>query len=97
MEVELPSTGCNIMSSYNTVDNYFNGTRIRYYIYDGKFIRSSSSSYSRLPDNSYCLRSGDLVYKPEIPVYFSFMSFCIISFAGILLFNIVIKKLWGSR
>lgn len=97
MEVELPSGGCSILSGYNSLDHYLNGTRIRYYIYDGKLVRSSSSTYTRLPDNSYCLQSGDLVYKPEIPVYFSFMSMCIVAFAGISLYNIMIKKLWQGK
>lgn len=97
MEIEIPTDGCSILSSYNTVDHYLNGTRVRYYIYDGKLIRNSNSSYTRLPDNSYCLQQGDLVYKPEITVYFPFMSLVIIAFSGVLLFNVFIKKLWQGR
>lgn len=97
MEVEIPSGGCTVLSSYNTVDHYQNGTRVRYYLYDGKLVRNSSSNYSNLPTNTYCLQPGDLVYKPEIPVYFSAIAFAMISFAAVVLFNLIIKRLWGSR
>lgn len=97
MEIEIPSGGCFIASGYNTFDHYISNQRIRYYLNDNKFVRGTSSSYTNLPTGYHCLSTGDLVYKPEVPVYFSFMSFCLIAFAGILFFNIVIKKLWGSR
>lgn len=97
MEIEIPSGGCSVLSSSNTIDHYQNNIRVRYYIYDGKLVRSSSSNYSNLPSNSYCLQPGDLVYKPEIEIYFSAIAFALVAFAGILLYNLVIKKLWSTR
>lgn len=97
MEVEIPSGGCFIASGSNTFAHYLNNQRITYYLYDGKLVRGSNSSYTNMPSGYHCLSTGDLVYKPEIPVYFSFMSMCIVAFSGILLYNLVIKKLWQGR
>lgn len=97
MEVDIPSGGCFVASGSNTFYHYLNNNRITYYLYDGKFVRGSSSSYTSLPNGYHCLSKGDLVYKPEITVYFPFMAFCIIAFVGILLFNIMIKNLYKGR
>lgn len=97
MEIEIPSGGCFTASGSTTFYHYLNNQRITYYLYDGKFVRGSSSTYTSLPNGYHCLSSGDLVYKPEITVYFPFMAFCLIAFAGILLFNIIFKRLWSSR
>lgn len=97
MEVEIPSGGCFTASGSTTFYHYLNNQRITYYLYDGKLIRGSSSSYTNLPTGYHCLSAGDLVYKPEIQVYFPVISFVMIAFAGILLYNIVVKKLWQGR
>lgn len=97
MEVEIPSGGCFIASGSTTFYHYLNNQRITYYLYDGKLIRGSQSSYTNLPTGYHCLQSGDVVYKPELSVYFPFLAFCLISFAGLLIFNLIIKRLWGSR
>lgn len=97
MEVEIPSDGCFTANSSTTFYHYLNNQRITYYLYDGKFIRGSSSTYNSLPNGYHCLSTGDVVYKPEIDVYFPFMAFTLIAFTGILLYNILIKKLWSSK
>lgn len=97
MEIELPQNGCSILTSSNTVDHYLNNVRTRYYIYDGKLVKSTTSTNANLPLNSYCLQPGDLVYRPEVKIHFYFMSFCLVAFIGILLFNILIKNLWKGR
>lgn len=97
MEVELPVNGCSVLTSPNTLYNYHHNIRTLYYIYDGKLVKSSTSTYSSLPINSVCLSQGDLVYRPEVKIHFYFMSFCLVAFAGILLFNIIIKNLWKGR
>lgn len=69
MNVELPSTGCNIIGSATTFYNYSpdSKTRDTYIIYDGKAIKQSTSynqyGYSYSGD---CLNTGDLVYRPEV-------------------------------
>lgn len=69
MNVELPTTGCNIISSATSFYNYSDDLRTRqtYIIYDGKAIKQSESysqyGYSYSGD---CLSTGDLVYKPEV-------------------------------
>lgn len=97
MEVEIPSGGCFIASGSSTFYHYLNNQRITYYLYDGKLVRGSSSSYTSLPNGYHCLSSGDLVYKPEIDVYFPFMSLFIILVGMYLVYDLIIKRLWGTR
>lgn len=80
-EIELPPDGCNVF--YGTyVDNYDRNIRTRYYFSENKLVKSTTSSYTRLPDGAVCLSRGDLIYKPETEVYFNVISivFAIIIF-----------------
>lgn len=97
MEIEIPSGGCFIATGYNSFSHYLNNSRVQYYLNENQLVRGSSSSYSNLPNGYHCLSTGDLVYKPEVAVYFPFMAFALIAFAGVLLFNIFIKRLWQGR
>lgn len=96
MNVELPSTGCNIINSATSFYNYSSDSRTReaYIIYDGKAIKQSSTynqyGYTYSGD---CLRTGDLQYKPELTVYFPILSFCIICFLTVIIYKIFIKRL----
>lgn len=68
MNVELPTSGCNIISSSTSFYNYHDDghTRDNYIIYDGKAILSAtSSSQYGYSYTGTCLSTGDLVYKPE--------------------------------
>lgn len=81
MNVELPSTGCNILISDTSFYNYSNDrrTRQRWYIYNGTaHLESSSTSTYGYDYTGTCIHTGDLVYKPEIQVYFPIIAFCII-------------------
>ena len=69
MNVELPTTGCNILISDNSFYNYSTDarTRDRYYIYEGvAHLQSSDYSQYGYTYSGTCLNTGDLVYKPEI-------------------------------
>lgn len=96
MDVELPSTGCNIINSSTSFYNYSSDGRTRenYIIYDGKALLQSSSynqyGYSYTGD---CLTTGDLIYKPELDVYFPVISFCIVCFILLIIYRIFIKRL----
>lgn len=59
----VPQTGCNVFNG-NYFDNYTNGTRTRYYIYDGQAIATSTQSYQSIPQNSLCANLNDLEYDP---------------------------------
>lgn len=95
MEVELPSTGCNIF--YGTyVDNYYNNTRTRYYIHEGKLIKNntSTSSYNTTPSGAYCLTSADkLLYRPQDSVYFPFFALAMCLVVFVILYKLFIKRL----
>lgn len=96
MNVELPSTGCNIIQSSTTFYNYSSDSRTRetYVIYDGVAHRQSSntSSYPYTYTGD-CLHTGDLVYKPELEIYFPILSFCLCCVIGLLVYNIFLKRL----
>lgn len=96
MNVELPTTGCNIINSSTTFYNYSPDARTRttYVIYDGQAtvqsVNTSQYGYSYTGD---CLKTGDLVYKPELQVWFPTACFCIICFILILIYRIFLKRL----
>lgn len=95
MEIELPSSGCNIY--YGTyLDNYLNNTRTRYYINEGKLIKNNvtTSSYNTTPSGAYCLTSADkLLYRPQDTIYFPIISLAICSFVFVILYKIIVKRL----
>lgn len=96
MDVVLPETGCNIINSSSSFYNYSSDDRTRetYVIYDGKaLLQSSSTSQYGYSHSGDCLVTGDLKYKPEIDIYFPFMSFCLVCFALIVIYNVIFKRL----
>lgn len=96
MYVELPETGCNILSSSSSFYNYSTDRRTRrtYHIFDGKaFLSSESTSSQGYIYSGDCLVTGDLVYEPEVRVYFPIISFCLIFLLTYFVFNIIIKRL----
>lgn len=96
MDVDLPDTGCNILISNSSFYNYSSDkrTRQRYYIYDGDaHMESSTTSTYGYDYTGTCLHDGDLVYKPELQVYFPLASFCVICFLVIMIYRIFIKRL----
>lgn len=94
MEIELPATGCNILNNNGVLYNYPNArTRNTYVIYDGKlFLSSQSTSNYDYSYNGTCLVTGDLIYKPEIPIYFQFISLLLVAGCFLLIFNIMFKR-----
>lgn len=68
MNIELPSTGCNILQSDNLIYNYLpdGRTRREYAIFDGQLkLRNESTSQYGYSYTGECLSTGDLIYKPE--------------------------------
>lgn len=96
MDVILPDVGCNILISATSFYNYSTDLRTRdqYYIYEGVAHKQSSSynqyGYTYTGD---CLTTGDLVYKPEMEVFFPVLQFCLICFILILVYRIFLKRL----
>lgn len=96
MEVELPSNGCNIITSSTSFYNYSPDGRTRetYYIYDGKaFLRESTYNQYGYSYTGTCLYTGDLIYKPELQVYFPLISFILICGAVLLIYWCIFKRL----
>lgn len=96
MDVVLPTTGCNIINSSTTFYNYSpdGRTRASYVIYDGKaFLQSSNTNQYGYTYTGDCLVTGDLVYKPELDVYFPVISFCIICAILLFIYHLFIKRL----
>lgn len=97
MNVELPTTGCNILRSDSSFYNYSADAKTRetYYIYDGQ-AKLSASDYNQYGYNytGTCLETGDLVYHPEIELtqnLFAFIMACVIIF---LIAFIFVRKFW---
>lgn len=55
--------GCNVFSG-NYLDNYLNGIRTRYYIYDGQAVPSSTATYMNLPNGAICSDLSSLNPNP---------------------------------
>lgn len=92
-EIPLPETGCNVYhGSY--VDNYFNGKRTRFYLNDTQLVQSSKSDYSRVPDGVTCINTGDLIYKPELEVYFNLASFVLFPLLILFAIRLILFKWW---
>lgn len=95
MDVTLPNTGCNILISESSFYNYSpdSRTRERYYIYEGKAYRQSTdySQYGYTYTGT-CLNTGDLVYKPELKVYFEIISIVIFYLIVRLVFRLLRGK-----
>lgn len=91
MQVEnVPESGCNVL--YNGYfDNYNNGVRSRFYVVENKAVLSSRTSYYNLPSDAVCVSSSDIIYKPELPIYFEFISIILVFIA----LWILAKTMWG--
>jgi hypothetical protein len=96
MDVKLPETGCNILTSSTSFYNYSpdGRTRERYYIYDGE-AHMESSTYSQYgyTYTGTCLSTGDLVYRPEMQIYFPFLALGLIVLAYLFFYKIILKRL----
>lgn len=98
MDVELPSTGCNVLISADSFYNYSpdSRTRERYYIYEGVAHRQSSdySQYGYTYTGT-CLNTGDLVYKPELKeVFFPLISIASFSVIVYLAYRLILHHWW---
>lgn len=96
MNVELPSSGCNIIRGDSSFFNYSDDghTRETYYIFGGEaFLESSTYSQYGFTHNGTCLETGDLVYRPELQIYFPLISFGFFSFVLIVIWRVILRNL----
>lgn len=100
MYVELPNSGCNVLIASDSFYNYSpdGHTRERYYIFDGKaHLQSSDYFQYGYSYTGTCLSTGDLVYKPELKIYFEFISFILYGVIILLIYQLIIRRLrWRS-
>ena len=96
MNVELPTTGCNIINSSTTFYNYSpdGRTRSNYVIYaDNAILQSTTTNQYGYTYTGDCLVTGDLVYKPELKgVIFPVISI----FSIYLIYRLVFRLLRGK-
>lgn len=97
MDVELPSTGCNIISSSTSFYNYSDDLRTRqtYIIYEG-VPKKQSESYNQYgyTYTGQCLHTGDLVYKPEMEFWYSLGAVALGGVIMILIAKLIFRKWW---
>lgn len=76
--MELPTTGCNILNNSTSFYNYSTDRRTRqtWNIYEGVAHKTAETTSQYGYDYSgTCLETGDLVFKPELKVWFPIVSF----------------------
>lgn len=96
MNVELPSTGCNIINSSTSFYNYSPDSRTRdnYVIYEGKaYLQSSSYSQYGYSYTGTCLVTGDLKYNRSVEVYFPILAFMLVCSILLFIYHVFIKRL----
>lgn len=96
MNVELPSSGCNVINSSTTFYNYSSDSRTRetYVIYDGvAHLQASQTNQYGYTYSGTCLHTGDLVYHPELQVQFPIYSLFIVVLLTVLVYRVMIKRL----
>lgn len=96
MNVELPTTGCNVINSSTSFYNYSPDSRTRdnYVIYEGKaYLQSSSYSQYGYTYTGDCLVTGDLKFKPDVEVYFPILSFMLVCSILLFIYHVLIKRL----
>lgn len=97
MEVVLPDSGCNILTSDSTFYNYsVNHKRRRtYVIFNGvAHLSAESNLETGYTYTGTCLTTGDLIYKPEYKDFiFPFASMVSFIFVLGLVYHIIIKRL----
>ena len=100
MYVDLPTTGCNILTSATSLYNYSADGRTRqtFVLLDGN-IYKTAETYNQYgyTYTGTCLQTGDLVYKPEVKIYFEALAFVLCFVIGVLLYSLIIRRLrWRS-
>lgn len=95
MEIDLPTSGCNIINSATTFYNYSTDSKTRktYIIFDGQpVLQSENYNQYGYSYTGTCLHTGDLLYKPELEIYFQFISAITILISIVLLYNVIFKR-----
>lgn len=97
MKVVLPDEGCNIITSANSFYNYSTDlhTRQTYYIYEGVAYKQSEN-YSQY-GYSYtgtCLKTGDLVFKPEMEFWYNLGAVALGGVIMLLVAKLIFRKWW---
>lgn len=93
MDISLPTNGCNISQSNGYIDHYYNGTRTRYLINENQLVRTYTQTYTSQPTGYTCLHTGDIIYKPELSIYFPVIAGGLILIATAIIFKIIIGRL----
>lgn len=93
MDITLPTNGCNISQSSGFIDNYYNGYRTRYTITENKLIQSYRTTYTSMPTGYTCLNTGDIIYKPELAIYFPLLAGLMILVAVYIIYKITVGRL----
>lgn len=92
MEVVLPETGCNIKTDTGFYNISTDGSvKENYQIYYGRSYLESVEN-GTFTYTGTCLETGDLVYKPELEVYFELVAIFCVSFILYFLYKITIGR-----
>lgn len=106
MDVQIPttlSTGESVTCFWK--DRYYDhlfyayheglGRREEYWLNDGKLVRTMKYGTSNPTPTvgTICLTQGDIVYKPELKVYFPLLSMALFAFTVWLVYRTILRRL----
>lgn len=66
----------------------------QYKLFNGKLYATAKANYSSTVYVPECVDPDDLLYKPESQIYFSFISFVIVIFVFIVIYRLIIRRLF---
>lgn len=90
----IPTTGCNVLNSQNTIYNYNNGVRSSYVQIGGRWIKNGETTYSYNPSGLVCITNDTLTSINSNAAYvpFYYMTAFILFSVSVLIF---IKSIRG--
>lgn len=88
----IPSTGCSVLSSSDTISNYNNNTR-KDFVYNGGtwyLYRTQTASYGSYDTSSYnCINVNNISSNAMFEPFFYFISFSLFAATLILFFKTI--------
>ena len=93
MNIDLPSTGCNVLESADTIVNYSADGAIRstYTIKNAQLYLSSVETGEYIPTGT-CLSTGDLEWEPQYKIAAELVSIFVVAFIFWFIYHITLRR-----
>lgn len=93
----IPSGGCNVLTSSETLYNYNNGSRKTFRLVGGKWIQTEHNNYQTLPAQYDCIDIAELSSNAVFEPILYFISFVLFIVCVYLFFYCVRKLVYAIR